>query len=82
MEAYGDTGRAVGQLVLVYRTDAAALENLVAEYEALGAAVDSSGDAATAQVGEWLVELSSEPVPGDPDAFTLVVRLAEQYRFD
>lgn len=82
VEAYGDTGRAVGQLVLVYRTDATALDDLVAEYEALGAAVDSSGDAATAQVGEWLVELSSEPVRGDPDAFTLVVRLAEQYRFD
>jgi len=82
LEAYGDTGREVGRIVLVYRTGAAALDELIAAYEELGHPVNTAGDVTQAQVGRWKVELSVEPVPGDPGAATLTVRLSQQYRFD
>ncbi|MDE0653858.1 MAG: hypothetical protein OXI26_09410 [bacterium] len=81
LEAYGDTGREVGRIVLVYRTGAAALDDLVAAYERLGHSVNTAGDVVRAQVGQWKVELSAQPVPEDPGAATLTVRLTEQYRF-
>ena len=81
LEAYGDTGREVGRIVLVYRTGAAALDELVATYEELGHPVNAAGDIVQAQVGEWKVELSAEPVLDEPGSATLTVRLTEQYRF-
>ena len=81
LEAYGDTGREVGRIVLVYRTGAAALDELIAAYEGLGHPVNTAGDVVQSQVGQWKVELSAEPVPDDPGAATLTVGLTEQYRF-
>ncbi|MCE2525265.1 MAG: hypothetical protein J4F99_04730 [Acidimicrobiia bacterium] len=81
LAAYGDTGREVGRIVLVYRTGAAVLDELVAAYEALGHPVNAAGEVVQAQVGQWKVELSVEPVPDDPGAAKLTVRLSEQYRF-
>lgn len=81
IEAYGDTGREVGRIVLVYRTGAAALDELIAAYEGLGHPVNTAGDVVQSQVDQWKVELSAEPVPDDPGAATLTARLTEQYRF-
>lgn len=81
LEAYGDTGREVGRIVLVYRTGAAALDELVAAYEGLGHPVNTAGEVVRAQAGQWQVELSAEHGADDPGAVTLTVRLTEQYRF-
>ena len=81
LEAYGETGREVGRIVLVYRTGAAVPDELVAAYEGLGHPVNSAGDVVQTQVGQWKVELSVEPIPDAPGSATLTVRLTEQYRF-